>query len=68
LNDHHDLVLELESLHQTLTLTKFTIQKYDKTPLGQSMANTVAPEVKLCFAALQELLGSINGTRLCLGW
>ena len=67
-NDHHDLVVELESLHQTLTLTKLTIQQYDKTPLGQSMANMVTPEVELCFVALQELLGSIDGIRLCLSF
>jgi len=61
--NRHDLVLELESLHQTLTLTKLTSEKYDKTPLGQSLANTVAPEVNICFVALQELLGSIDGIR-----
>ena len=61
-----DLALELETLHQTLTLIKFTIQKYNNIPLGQSLANFITPEISRCFAALQELLGSITDTRLCL--
>ena len=64
-NDHHDLVVELESLHQTLILTKLTVKKYDNTPLGQSLANTITPEVKLCSVTLQELVDSIGST--CLG-
>jgi hypothetical protein len=65
-NNHQDLALELESLHQTLTLTKLTIQKYDDTPLGRSLASMISPEVKLCFATLQKLLDSIDGNWLDL--
>ncbi|KIM83091.1 hypothetical protein PILCRDRAFT_784274 [Piloderma croceum F 1598] len=65
-NNLRDMALELESLHQTLTLIKLTIQKYNKTPLGQSLADFIAPEVNRCFAALQGLLGSTDDIRLCL--
>jgi hypothetical protein len=64
-NSRQDLALELESLHQTLILTKLTVKKYDNTPLGQSLANMITPEVKLCSVTLQELVDSINST--CLG-
>ena len=65
-NTLHDVALELESLQQTLTLIKPTIQKYNNTPLGQSLANIITPEISRCFGALQQLLGSINDIRLCL--
>ncbi|KIM74362.1 hypothetical protein PILCRDRAFT_828352 [Piloderma croceum F 1598] len=65
-NDRRDLALELESLHQTLTLIKLTIQKYNDTPLGQSLANLITPEVNGCSAALQALLDSTEDIRLCL--
>jgi hypothetical protein len=63
LNNHQDLTVELESLHQTLALTKLIIRKYDSTPLGQSLANTIHPEITSCFATLQKIFSSINGTR-----
>jgi hypothetical protein len=65
-NNLRDVALELESLHQTLTLIKLTIQRYNHTPLGQSLADFVTPEINRCFAALRELLASTDHTRLCL--
>ena len=65
-NKLRHMALELESLHQTLTLIKLTIQKYNNTPLGQSLADFITPEINRCFAALQELLGSTDDIRLCL--
>jgi hypothetical protein len=59
-----DLAIELESLHQTLTLTKLAIHKYEDTPLSQNLANIIAPEVKQCSAALQKLWDSLDGTWL----
>jgi hypothetical protein len=59
-----DFVAELESLHQLLTLTSLTIQKYGNTPLGQSLVNMINPEIKQCSAALQKLVDSTNGTWL----
>ena len=64
-NGHRALELELKSLHQTLTLTRFAIQQYDNKPLGRSMANSVASEVGRCCIILQKLLDHVNGT--CLG-
>jgi hypothetical protein len=65
-NNRQDLTLELESLYQTLTLIKLTIQKYNDTPLGQSLVNVITPEIKLCSTTLQKLLNSFNDTRLDL--
>jgi hypothetical protein len=61
LRDH--MVVEFGSLQQTLILTKLTILKYDHTPLGHGLGNTITPTVVQCFIVLQELLGSLNGTR-----
>jgi hypothetical protein len=63
-SNRRDLVAELESLHQLLTLTNLTIQKYGNTPLGQSLVNMIDPEIKQCSAALQKLVDSVNGTWL----
>jgi hypothetical protein len=63
----HYFAPELESLHQTLILTKFTIQRYSNTPLSQNLVNLIAPEVKRCFATLQKLLGGVNGVWLVFG-
>jgi hypothetical protein len=57
-----DLALELESLQKTLTLTRLVIQVYENKPLGNSLANTITPEILRCFAVLQELLNNLNGT------
>jgi hypothetical protein len=57
---HRDLKLELNSLHQTLTLAKLAIQTYEYTPLGQNLTNTINHEVDDCRVALQELLAIIN--------
>jgi hypothetical protein len=61
---HLDFALELESLQRTLSLTRLAIQMYENQPLGQSLANTIAPEVLRCYCALWELFDSINGTWL----
>jgi hypothetical protein len=63
-NSHRDLAFEFESLLKTFTLTRLTIQMYDGKPLGQSLANTITPEILQCFISLRELLDSVNGTRL----
>ena len=61
LRDH--MVVEFGSLQQTLILTELIIRKYDHTPLGHSLGNTITPTILQCCIALQELLGSLNGTR-----
>jgi len=66
LRDH--IAVELESLQQTLILTKLTIRKYDHTPLGHRLGNTITPTVLQCFIALQELLGSLNFTSSSALW
>jgi len=63
-NGCQDLAPELESLHQTLTLIKLTLQKYKDTLLGQSLANMITKEVKQCSAALQKLWDSLDDTWL----
>jgi hypothetical protein len=52
--------VELESLHQTLILTKFTIQRYSNMPLSQNLVDLITPEIKQCFDTLQKLLNSVN--------
>ena len=59
-----DLEFELESLRQTLTLIKCTIQRYNYTPLRQSLSNIVTPEFKLCVTTMQKLRESFADTRL----
>jgi hypothetical protein len=61
---HRDLALELESLQRSLTLTRLAIQRYDNTPLGRSLANTIIPEVLKCFLVLQDLFNNVDGTWL----
>jgi hypothetical protein len=56
-----NLTLEINSLQQTLTLARSTVQKYDKTPLARSLANIITPEVQRCSLVLQELIDSIDG-------
>jgi len=53
-------------LQQILTLTGLAIHEYCDTPLGQSLAETMAPEVERCSLALQELLDQVNATWLSL--
>jgi hypothetical protein len=65
-NSQRDLVHELKSLHQTLTLTGLAVQEYEGRPLGQSLANTITLEVGRCRVVLQELFDGINGTWLGL--
>jgi hypothetical protein len=55
-----NLILEIHSLQQTLTLARSTVQKYDKTPLAHSLANIIIPEVQRCSLVLQELIDSID--------
>jgi hypothetical protein len=61
-NNHRDLLLQMKSLHQTLTMTRLAFQVYDGRPLGQSLTNTITPGVERCVAVLQELLGSVIDT------
>jgi hypothetical protein len=61
-NTHWDLVLELKSLQQTLTLTALAIQEYENRPLGRSVANTITPELARCYNVLQELLSRVKDT------
>lgn len=65
-NNHRDLAIELKSLHQTLTITGLAIKEYKGRPLGQSLANMIAPEVEQCCTVLREMLGRVNGTWLGL--
>jgi hypothetical protein len=51
---------ELETLHDTLTLTGFAIQTYQHTPVERIVANVVIPEVDRCCAVLQILFHKIN--------
>jgi hypothetical protein len=61
-DNHRDLKLELESLHQSLTLTGLAIQTYQHSPLGKNLAKNITPEVMQCRVALQELLNKVSGT------
>jgi hypothetical protein len=45
-----------------LTLTQLAIYAYDERPLGESLTNTVTPEVRR-WVVLQELLAQANSTR-----
>ena len=63
---HRELALELESLQMTLTLTRRAIQMYENKPMGQSLVNTITPEVLGCLFALRELFDRIDGTWLDL--
>ena len=56
---HRHLERELKSLCQSLILTRSAIQVYEYTPLGQSLANTIHPEIGRCHAVLQETLDKI---------
>jgi hypothetical protein len=51
---------QLGSLKQTLSQLSFAIQVYRGRPLGQSLANTITPEVKQCVDLLQELIDMVN--------
>jgi hypothetical protein len=63
---YRDLKRDLESLHQTLVLTRLAIQVYQYTPLGQSLARTVSPEAEKCRVMLQEVLDGTQSCRLGL--
>jgi hypothetical protein len=39
-------------------------QRYDNTPLGRSLANTITLEVLKCFLVLQDLFNNVDGTWL----
>lgn len=54
---------ELQPLRQTLTLTGIANKAYRSTPLGQSLATSINPEVERCCAVLQELFDSIRSCR-----
>lgn len=55
------LRLELESSAKILDLIKRAIKEYEDKPLGQSLANTITPEVERCCSALQVLLAKVKG-------
>jgi hypothetical protein len=54
-----ELERELKSLCQSLNLTGLAIRAYEYTPLGQSLAKTIHPEVERCRGILQEMLDKI---------
>jgi hypothetical protein len=58
-----DLKVELELLHQTLTLAGLAIDAYEYTPLGRSLANIVNQEAERCCVVLRELLDIIDTYR-----
>ena len=62
-DDSRGLRLELETLRIILTLTKRTIQTYERTPLGRNLANTIIPEVQRCCIELQESFDKIDRYR-----
>ena len=64
LSIHRCLALELESLQKTLTISGLVINKYGDRPLGQSLANTITPEVLRILSVLEELFGCICGAWL----
>jgi hypothetical protein len=57
---------ELETLHNTLTLTGFAIQIYQHTPVERIVTKVVIPEVDRCCAVLQILFYKINRFRQLL--
>lgn len=60
---NHGLQEELRPLRQTLALTGLAINAYRYTPLGQSLANSINPEVEQCCTVLQELFDSLRSCR-----
>jgi hypothetical protein len=51
---------QLRSLNQTLTQLEFAIKVYNGRPLGQSLANTITPEVKQCVVVMLEWLEMVK--------
>lgn len=62
-NYHAASTLELERIDEVLDLTRRAIEEYTDRPLGQHLANMIAPEVEQCLAVLQALLAKIGVTR-----
>jgi hypothetical protein len=62
-DDYRILELELESLHQTLTLTSLAVQTYEYTPLGRNLANSIIPHVEQIWVVLRQLFDRIEGYR-----
>jgi hypothetical protein len=62
-DDDRRLNTELETLRQTLTLSRLALETFEFTPVGRNLANTISPEVEQCCAALQELFNSIDNCR-----
>jgi hypothetical protein len=67
-SNHQVLQLQLRSLQQILTLTGLAIHEYCDRPLGQSLTNTITPEVEQCLLVLQELLAQADATWLGLAF
>jgi hypothetical protein len=61
-NNPRDFMLQLKSLNELLTLTRFAIDVYNGRPLEQSLAHAVTPEVVRCSVVLQGLLATVKGT------
>jgi hypothetical protein len=56
----------LGSLNQTLTQFGIAIQLYDGRPLGQSLANTITPEVEQCVVLLRVWLHNVDKREVAL--
>jgi hypothetical protein len=57
---------QLRSLNQTLTQLGIAIQVYDGRPLGQSLANTITPEVEQCVVLLRVWLHNVGKREVAL--
>lgn len=62
----HGMERLLEGLQQILFLTGRAIFVYHDSPLGQSLANAITPEVERCCVLLSELLNKVRDTRVGL--
>jgi hypothetical protein len=62
-DEYRALMCELQSLHRAVILTKDAVEHHRSTPLGQSLANTIGPEVAQCHAVMRMFLGKIDGYR-----
>jgi hypothetical protein len=63
-----DLKTELESIDQTLFLTKHDTQAFKHTPLDRLLTNTVSPEIEQCSDVLWDILDKISFYQRRLQW
>jgi hypothetical protein len=61
--EHLALTFELQSLNEALILTKDALRRYEKTPLGSNLDNTIHPIVAQCHTLMQNFLGKLEGCR-----